>query len=148
VSRVLVPRPAEPVTPAAGPLDWLGLALLSGCGALAAILELMFIPLYAGTVLVPVAAAGAVVGNVVLPRLAWALVPSMRAAAVPLLAWLLVMLAVVLLPRPEGDVLLPGGSMTWVSYGVLLGGALAGAVTLVVLFNPAPERRAALRVSR
>lgn len=141
-------RPAEPATPAAGPLDWLGLALLCGCSLLAAILELMFIPLYAGTVLVPVAVAGAVVGNVVLPRLAWGLVPSSRTAALPLLAWLLVMLAVVLLPRPEGDVLLPGASLTWVSYGVLLGGALAGAVTLVVLSHPPRTEAGAQRVSR
>jgi hypothetical protein len=139
--------PADPAAPAARLPDWLGVALLCACSVLAAVLELMFIPLYAGTVLVPAAVVGAVVGNALLPRLAWALVPSMRAAVLPLLAWLLVMLAVVLLPRPEGDVLVPGGSMTWVSYGVLLGGALAGAVTLVVLSNPAPDRTG-LRVSR
>jgi hypothetical protein len=140
--------PAESAPPRAGALDWLGVAMLCGCSVLAAILELMFIPLYAGSVLVPVAVAGAVVGNVVLPRLVWGLVPSTRAAGLPLLAWLLVMLAVVVLPRPEGDVLLPGGSMTWVTYGVLLGGALAGAVTLVVLSNPATDRTTARRVSR
>jgi hypothetical protein len=35
-------------------------------------------------------------------------------------------------PRPEGDVVLPAGNgLQWVSYGVLLGGAVAGAVTVV-----------------
>jgi hypothetical protein len=140
--------PTEPAAPRVAALDWIGVLVLSACSVLAAILELMFIPLYAGSVLVPVAVAGAVTGNIVLPRLVWALVPSTRAAGLPLLAWLLVMLAVVVLPRPEGDVLLPGGSMTWVTYGVLLGGALAGAVTLVVLSNPAPDRTATPRVNR
>jgi hypothetical protein len=146
-----VRRPADPTESAAprvAALDWIGVLVLSACSVLAAILELMFIPLYAGSVLVPLAVAGAVTGNIVLPRLVWALVPSTRAAGLPLLAWLLVMLAVVVLPRPEGDVLLPGGSMTWVTYGVLLGGALAGAVTLVVLSNPAPDRTATPRVNR
>jgi hypothetical protein len=146
-----VPRPADPAEPApprVGALDRIGVAVLSACSVLAAILELMFIPFYAGSVLVPVAVVGAVAGNIVLPRLVWALVPSTRAAGLPLLAWLLVMLAVVVVPRPEGDVLLPGGSMTWVTYGVLLGGALAGAVTLVVLSNAAPDRAVTRRVSR
>ncbi len=92
---------ADPAAPAARLPDWLGVALLCACSVLAAILELMFIPLYAGTVLIPAAVVGAVVGNALLPRLAWALVPSMRAAALPLLAWLVVMLAVVLLPGPK-----------------------------------------------
>lgn len=130
---------AEPPTSAADPrpaawLDWLGVAVLCCCAALGALLELLFVPLYAGTVLVPVVVAFAIAGNVLLPRLARSLVPSTLAGAAPFVVWLLVVTVIGLMPRPEGDVILPGGggALEFVSYGVLLGGALAGTVTVVL----------------
>lgn len=124
---------------------WAGVVLACLAAMLAAVLEMFFVPLYAGTVIVPVAVVGAVIGNIVLPRLCHALVPRTLAAALPLLAWLAVVVIVGLLPRPEGDVVLPGGSgLQWASYGVVLGGALAGTVTLVWLSGPRSTRRGPL----
>jgi hypothetical protein len=47
--------------------------------------------------------------------------------------WLLTVL-LLSLPRPEGDVLIPGGSGTqeWVSYGLVLVGGTAGAITIAL----------------
>ena len=112
---------------------WAGVALMCGCAALAAMLALFLVPLYAGSVIVPVAVLVALASTVALPRLAYVLVESTLAMVLPFLAWLFVVIAIGVVPRPEGDVVLPaGGGPEWVSYGVLLGGALAGTVTLVL----------------
>lgn len=112
---------------------WAGVALLCCCAALAALLALFLVPLYAGSVIVPVAVLVALATTILLPRLAYVLVESTLAMALPFLSWLVVVIAVGVVPRPEGDVVLPaGGGPEWVSYGVLLGGALAGTVTVVL----------------
>lgn len=125
-------------------LGALGVAVLTATGALAALLETLFVPLYAGTVVVPVAVVAAVVGNVVLPRLSRSLVPRTFAGAAPFAAWLVVVVGFGVFGRPEGDVILPGGGpggVVFVTYGVLLGGTLAGAVTLVTMPGPAGSTR-------
>ncbi|PZS32828.1 MAG: hypothetical protein DLM59_07370 [Pseudonocardiales bacterium] len=113
---------------------WVGVALLCGCSMLAALLALFLVPLYSGSVLVPVAVALAIASNIALPRLARALMETTLATVLPFLSWLLAVIVVGVLPRPEGDVVLPGGkgALHWVSYGVLLGGAIAGTVTVVL----------------
>ena len=125
---------------------WAGVALVSACAVLAAVLEALLVPLYAGSVVVPVAVVLAVAGNVALPRMAHALVPRAAAGLAPLLAWLAVML-LFLQGRPEGDVVFPGqpAGAEWTFYGTLFGGALAGMVA-VASSAPAPVRRD--RVSR
>jgi hypothetical protein len=92
------------------------------------------VPLYAGASLVPVTVLFAIGGNLALPRLARGLLDSTVAAAAPFLAWLVVVIGIGLTPRPEGDVILPGGGkgVEWVGYGVLLGGALAGTLSVAV----------------
>lgn len=136
--------------PAAEPrswLDWLGVVLLTACGAVSALLEALLVPLYAGTVIVPVAVVLALVGNVALPRLARQLVPTTFAALLPFLAWLVVMIGFGMITRPQGDVILPGSpqAVEFVVYGVLLGGAVAGTITVVVSSPPPATRK---RVSR
>jgi hypothetical protein len=113
---------------------WLGVALLCGCAVLAGILELFLVPFYAGSVLVPIAVVLAVASNIALPRLARTLVETTTATVLPFVFWLLTVIVVGVLPRPEGDVVLPGGGggLQWVSYGVLLGGALAGTMTVAL----------------
>jgi hypothetical protein len=121
---------------------WMGVAVLCGCAALAALLALFLVPLYAGSVLVPVAVVVALATNIALPRLARGLVDTTTAALLPFLFWLVVVVVVGVMPRPEGDVVLPGGGggQQWVSYGVLLGGALAGTLTVVLSGAQRPAR--------
>jgi hypothetical protein len=137
-------RPPPPVPPT-GPVsawDWLGVALVSGCAAFAGLLEALLVPLYIGSVIVPVAVLLAVVSNVALPRLARSLVPKTVAAIAPFGAWLIVMIGFGAVSRPEGDVILPGApaSVEFVTYAVLLGGALVGTATIVWLTPPPAQR--------
>ena len=122
-------------------LGWAGVALVAVVAALAALLEAFLVPLYAGSVIVPVSVLLAVAGNVALPRMARALVPRTGASLVPLLAWLAVMLGL-LIGRPEGDVAFPGAptSAELTFYGTLFGGVLAG-LAAVALSVPPPVRR-------
>jgi hypothetical protein len=121
-----------------GWLDGAGVALIALCAALLAVLEALLVPVYVGSVIVPVAVVLAVAGNILLPRLARALIPTMTAALAPFAAWLVVMVGFGVLARPEGDVIMPGSpsSAVYVTYAVLLGGALVGTVTLVWLAPP------------
>lgn len=130
------PEPADPVSA----WDVIGVVVIALCGFLAGLLETLLVPLYAGSIVVPVSVALALASNVVLPRLARALVPRTMAALAPFGGWLIVVLGFGALTRPEGDVILPGSpsSLEFVTYGVLLGGALAGTAT-VVWSNPPPR---------
>ncbi|MEP7021496.1 MAG: hypothetical protein ABI808_12650 [Pseudonocardiales bacterium] len=121
-------------------LAWAGVALVCGCALLAGLLAIFLVPLYAGSVLVPVAAVVAVAANVVLPRLARTLVETTTATALPFACWLLTVIVVGVLPRPEGDVVLPGGKLQWASYGVLLGGVVAGMFTVILAGARRPAR--------
>lgn len=122
-------------------LDWMGVALVCVSAMLAAMIALFLVPLYAGSVIMPIAVVIAIVSNVVLPRLSRALVPTTAAAVLPFVSWLVVVIAVGWFARPEGDVVLPGGGgAEWVGFAVTLGGALAGTVTVVAI---APPPRAA-----
>lgn len=120
---------------------WLGVALLCGCAVLAALLALFLVPVYAGSVIVPVAVLVALATNIALPRLARTLVETTAATVLPFACWLLTVIVVGVMPRPEGDVVLPGGGgEEWVAYGVLLGGALAGTVTVALSGGRRPPR--------
>lgn len=122
-------------------VSWLGVAVLVGCAVLAGLLEMVLVPLYAGKVLVPVAAFFAVASNVALPRMAVSLVRSTLAALAPFAGWLVVAVGFGVLTRPEGDVVLPGGGyVEYLGYATLLGGALAGTITVVMCTPTRPPR--------
>jgi hypothetical protein len=123
--------------------DWAGVALLTLCGALAGLLESLLVPLYWGSVIFPIAIVLALVSNVVLPRLAGSLVPRTSAVLAPFAGWLVVVVGFGVVSRPEGDVILPGapGKLEFVTYGVLLGGALAGTTTVVLASPPKQVNR-------
>jgi hypothetical protein len=142
-----VTRPDAPPPAAVSVWDWAGVAVLAACGFLAGLLETLLVPLYAGSVIVPISVVAVLATNVALPWLARALVPRTSATLAPFAGWLLVVLGFGVLTRPEGDVVLPGSpsSLAFVTYGVLLGGALAGTATVVSLTPPPATRR---RVSR
>jgi hypothetical protein len=117
-----------------------GLVALCGCGVLSALFEMLLVPLYAGSTLVPITVLFAIGGNIVLVLLGRELVPAGAARTAPFVAWALTVIAVNLFPRPEGDVILPGGG--WVEaigYGVVFGGLAAGVFT-AVLTAPRPTR--------
>ena len=119
------------------------MVLLCLCAVLAAVLELLLVPLRAGTALVPVSVLFAVAGNVAFPRLASAFGERAGLLAAPFVAWLAPIVLLALTVRPEGDVLIPGGGgEQWVYYGSLLAGGIAGLVTIATTAPPraAPPR--------
>jgi hypothetical protein len=124
------------------PLDWAGLVLLVLCGALAALLETLLVPLYVGSVIVPISVLLAVLSNVALPRMARTLVPRTAAAGAPFLAWLVVVIGFGVLTRPEGDVVLPGSptGAELVTYGLLAAGVIAGTATVAITTPPPASR--------
>jgi hypothetical protein len=92
-----------------------------------AMVEVFWLPLRVGGVLVPVSVAAAVVANLLLPRLALWLSGSRLVAAFTGVAWLVVVVAA-MIRRPEGDLLITGGGATGVvNLAFLLLGVLAAA---------------------
>jgi hypothetical protein len=133
------PRPR----PLAAPLVGLGLVLFGLAGALSALLEILAVPLRVGTTLFPVAVVLAIASNILIPWLSSQLTTASLGAAPPVVLWILTAF-LLSTSRPEGDVLLPGGSsVQWVSYGVLFGGLFTGLITLALLAAVARRERAA-----
>ncbi|HJQ42736.1 MAG TPA: hypothetical protein VJ831_06610 [Jatrophihabitantaceae bacterium] len=126
-------------------LDAIGLVVVCVSALLAALMEMVLVPVYAGSVAVPVAAAMAIAGNTVFPRLAFAFVSSGLAAAAPCVIWGLVVFFFGLSSRPEGDVILPGGGDGWFKVtlyaGVLVGGVVAAVLSAVFVATPRPVQR-------
>jgi hypothetical protein len=121
--------------------DWLGLVVLCAAAVLAGLLELLFVPLYLGSVLFPVSILAAVLGNALWPRLGHALVRSGAGAFLPLVAWLVPVLGLSLVGRPEGDVIVLGGNGQELTfYAVLLLGCLSGFVSAIVVTGPGTSR--------
>jgi len=102
---------------------WTGGVLVSLGAVQAAVLEALYVPLRIGRVVLPVSVLAAIVLNAFLPRLMYAATGSRPTAALPIIAWLAVVI-VLALPRPEGDVVMPG---TWVGLAMLFLGAAAAA---------------------
>jgi peptidoglycan biosynthesis protein MviN/MurJ (putative lipid II flippase) len=125
-----------------GALVGLGLLLYAVAGAGTALIETLLVPLRNGTTLLPLAVPLAILSNAVLPRLSRRLNDSVWGAAIPALTWM-VTVVLLLSPRREGDVILPGSptDVMLVSYGVLFGGILAAVLT-VAMTNPTRHQRA------
>jgi len=117
--RLPVPRrPAERVA---------GGVLVLAAAVWIALVEVFWLPLRVGGVLVPVSVAAAVVANLLLPRLALWLSGSRLVAASTGVAWLVVAVAS-MIRRPEGDLLITGGGASGVvNLAFLLLGVLAAA---------------------
>jgi hypothetical protein len=96
-------------------------------GTWLALVEVFWLPLRVGGVLVPVSVVAAVVGNLVLVNLAYRLSRSRVVAVLPALAWLAVALGSAR-RRPEGDLVIVGtGALGYVGLSFLLVGVLAAA---------------------
>jgi len=106
----------------------LGWGLLSVVvAAWLSIVEVLWLPLRVGGVLVPVSVVAAAVGNLVLVNLAYRLSRSRLVAALPAAVWLVVAIAASQ-RRPEGDLLiLGGGARGAVNLAFLLLGVLSAA---------------------
>jgi hypothetical protein len=92
-----------------------------------ALVEVFWLPLRVGGVLVPLSAVVAVAANLLLPPLALRLSGSRLFAALTGVAWLVVVVAA-MIRRPEGDLLITGGGATGVvNLAFLLVGVLAAA---------------------
>ena len=92
-----------------------------------ALVEVFWLPLRVGGVLLPVSVVAAVVANVLLPQLALRLSGSRLVAALTGVAWLVVVVAA-MIRRPEGDLIITGGGATGVvNLAFLLLGVLAAA---------------------
>jgi hypothetical protein len=122
-------------------VGWAGLLLLCVAAALAALLELLIVPLYDGGTIMPVTVLFGIVGNVALPRLARALADRTGAMVAVFAAWLLPLVLLAMTPRAEGDVLVrAGGAEEKVFYALLLGGLVAGVATIVLAPMPRGRR--------
>ncbi len=92
-----------------------------------ALVEVFWLPLRVGGVLLPLSVLAAVVGNVVLVGLAHQRSGSRLVAVLPAVTWLVIAVAATI-RRPEGDLVLTGGGATGaVNLGFLLVGVLAAA---------------------
>jgi hypothetical protein len=98
------------------------------------IIDVFLVPFYVGSMLVPIAAIAAVVGNVVLPGLAMAATGRSGAGVAALACWFLPVAVLTMYLRPEGDVVvLAQHDQEYTYYGLLLGGVVAGAATVLLL---------------
>jgi hypothetical protein len=129
-------------------LGWAVLAVV--VGGWLALVEVFWLPLRIGPVLLPVSVAAAVVGNLLLVRQAHRLSGSRAVGALPALVWLVVALAAST-QRPEGDLILTGGgaggvvNLAFLLFGVV---AAAFAVGRILTGSRRPAPRAGDPVSR
>jgi hypothetical protein len=123
-SATAVPTPAKH-DPGSDPLVLRVLAgvLIAVTAAGLAVVECFLVPLRIGSVPFPITILLAVAGNIVLAKLSARQTGSIAGAAVPPVLWLLVVI-VLSLPRPEGDLIVEG-SLTGLVF--LFAGAVAGA---------------------
>jgi hypothetical protein len=113
---------------AATRLGWAVLAVL--VAGWLALVEVFWLPLRAGTVLLPVSVLAAAVGNPLLVGLAHRLSGSRLVAVLPALTWAVVAFAAST-PRAEGDIVLVGGGALGVVGLVFLGlGVVSAAVAV------------------
>jgi hypothetical protein len=96
-------------------------------GTWLALVEVFWLPLRVGGVLVPVSVVAAVVGNLIVVAEAYRWSRSRVVAVLPALAWLVVAL-VATRRRPEGDLIIVGtGALGYVGLAFLLVGVVAAA---------------------
>jgi hypothetical protein len=102
--------------------------------------EIFWLPLRVGPVLLPVSVVAAVTGNLLLVALAYRVSGSRAVAVLPAVVWVVVALAASG-QRPEGDLLITGGGASgYVNLAFLLCGVVAAALAVGRLFSR-PRRR-------
>lgn len=113
------------------PVERLGWALTAVvAGTWLALVEVFWLPLRVGGVLVPLSIVVAVVGNLLLPAAALRWSGSRLVAVLPAVAWLVVAIGA-MVRRPEGDLVMTGGGATGVvNLAFLMLGVLAAAFSV------------------
>jgi hypothetical protein len=118
---------------------WGVLAVLAA--AWLALVEVFWLPLRVGGVVVPISVLGAAVGNLLLVDQAHRLSGSRVVAVLPAVSWLVVAIGG-MVRRPEGDLVLTGGgAIGVVNLLFLLVGVTAGAVAVGRALAGPPRRR-------
>jgi hypothetical protein len=130
-TETAVSRPA----PLPGWVRVTGGVLVGAAAVETALLEVFYVPLRSGRVVLPVSVLAAVVLNVLLPRLMYAATRSRWATVLPAGLWLVVVVGLSV-GRPEGDVVLPGN---WIGLALLFGGAAAAAYGVARALPPPPR---------
>ncbi len=112
--------------------------------AICAIVEVFYLPLRAGPVLLPVSVLAAVAGNVAFTRAMYEVAGSVWPAMLPGVVWLAV-IGRSAIARPEGDQLITDGgastAIAVVNLGFLLLGSLALAFAVGTLRRPERTQR-------
>jgi hypothetical protein len=124
----------------AAPLGW-GVVAVLVAGWLA-LVEVFWLPLRIGGLLVPLSVAGAVVGNLLLTAAAHRLSGSRVVSLLPALVWLAVAVAA-MIRRPEGDLVITGGGAAGIVNLAFLGLGVTAAAFAVgrALAGPRPVSR-------
>lgn len=100
---------------------------------LAAVVEVLLVPVRIGTAVVPVTVALGIATTVGVPILGGRATGRTLGAALPLIAWIVTVIALSQ-ARPEGDVLLVGTApLVYVTYALLVLGAVAGIATVLAV---------------
>jgi hypothetical protein len=121
-------------------VGWAALAVIVACWL--TLVEILWLPLRIGGVLVPVSVVAAVGGNLLLVGGAYRLSRSRVVAALPAAVWVVLAL-LASQQRSEGDLLVVGGgALGWVGLAFLLLGVVS-AVFAVGRLVSAPRRRRA-----
>lgn len=109
-------------------LGWGATSVVVACWL--ALVEVFWLPLRVGGVLVPVSVLAAVVGNLLLPAAALYLSGSRLVAVLPSVVWLVVAVGA-MTRRPEGDLVMTGGgALGAVNLGFLMAGVVAAAFSV------------------
>ncbi len=143
-----VPIP-NPVDPAPTPADWLLVVLITLLAGFVAVVGLAFLPLYVGSVPLPISALLGVGSMILAPRACYRLTGSLAAAVAPVLAWFAVSVWFVL----KHNALMPALPLTVIAgqwrVMLLLGlGSLAAAATVGLLWADRLRRRMAADARR
>jgi hypothetical protein len=113
----------------------LGYLVFVLAGMLTAAIEVLLVPSRLGVTLVPIAPVLAVLSNIALPAISRGLTDTRLSAAPPVVGWIVT--AVLLASStPEGDVLLPAGGESYISYSLLVLGLLTGVIMVLISNGP------------
>jgi len=131
-----------------GLLDYLVLLVVCATSFLAGIVEVLLVPLYSGTVILPITVLLGVATTYGFPKLGYWLTTTISGGLLPLVTWFVATLGLAFIGRPEADVVVEGGNaQQWVLFALIVAGAVVGFATVVRVSGAAAQVRTAPPVS-